>query len=43
MKPFVIVFLLFLALHPTSVFSQPPQDFLLFYSNDVNGEIEPCG
>jgi hypothetical protein len=43
MARYLITFLLLIATPPFAAFALPPQDFLLFYSNDVNGEIEPCG
>lgn len=39
----LLALLLIFSATPFLAFAQAPQDFLLFYSNDVKGEIEPCG
>ncbi len=43
MKKFLMQLLVTVILSPTTGFAAEPAHFNILYSNDVRGEMEPCG
>ncbi len=39
----ILLLLLLTPLTATPLHAAPPESFLLFYSNNIQGETEPCG
>ncbi|MBW6519878.1 MAG: hypothetical protein K0A99_02555 [Desulfoarculaceae bacterium] len=40
---FIVMLLVNLLAAPTGIHAAPLESFLLFYSNNIQGETEPCG
>jgi hypothetical protein len=41
--PIILLITLLVPMVATRLHAAPPESFLLFYSNNIQGEIEPCG